>query len=137
VPFCPCHFVRTILSNTILSIPFCPQPFCPVTIPTARHCLARHKSYLEAKSSLLRWHLRKGSFQEGQTNPCTGASSDPANTKSSTINQSINQSITQSMTQSINQWINEWINQSINQRINQWINQSIFPHNIKYSMILV
>src|SRR6218665_527953 len=41
VPFCPYHFVRTILSNTILSVyhfvhtilsvPFCPLPFCPVT----------------------------------------------------------------------------------------------------------
>src|SRR6218665_3688416 len=41
IPFCPCHFVRTILSNTILSVyhfvrailsvPFCPLPFCPVT----------------------------------------------------------------------------------------------------------
>src|SRR6218665_886059 len=39
VPFCPCHFVYTILSNTILSVyhfvhtilsvPFCPLPFCP------------------------------------------------------------------------------------------------------------
>src|SRR6218665_2198147 len=26
VPFCPCHFVRTILS-----VPFCPLPFCPRT----------------------------------------------------------------------------------------------------------
>src|SRR6218665_1450744 len=42
VPFCPYHFVHTILSNTslsvyhfvhtILSVPFCPRPFCPVTI---------------------------------------------------------------------------------------------------------
>ena len=42
VPFCPYHFVHTILSNTILSVyhfvhtilfvPFCPLPFCPVTI---------------------------------------------------------------------------------------------------------
>src|SRR6218665_2390387 len=51
VPFCPYHFVHTILSNTILSVyhfvhtilsvyhfvhtilsvPFCPLPFCPVT----------------------------------------------------------------------------------------------------------
>src|SRR6218665_1082741 len=41
VPFCPYHFVNTILSNTILSVyhfvhtilsvPFCPLPFCPVT----------------------------------------------------------------------------------------------------------
>src|SRR6218665_3406036 len=41
VPFCPYHFVRTILSNTILSVyhfvhtilsvPFCPLPFCPRT----------------------------------------------------------------------------------------------------------
>src|SRR6218665_1960737 len=41
VPFCPCHFVHTILSNTILpvyhfvhtilSVPFCPLPFCPRT----------------------------------------------------------------------------------------------------------
>src|SRR6218665_249284 len=61
IPFCPCHFVRTILSNTILSVyhfvrtilsntilsvglyhfvhtilsvPFCPLPFCPVTPST-------------------------------------------------------------------------------------------------------
>src|SRR6218665_2213013 len=27
VPFCPYHFVRTILSNTILSVPFCPYHF--------------------------------------------------------------------------------------------------------------
>src|SRR6218665_3711040 len=27
LPFCPCHFVRTILS-----VPFCPIPFCPVTL---------------------------------------------------------------------------------------------------------
>src|SRR6218665_2501699 len=43
VPFCPYHFVRTILSSTILSayhfvhtilsVPFCPLPFCPVTLP--------------------------------------------------------------------------------------------------------
>src|SRR6218665_1624302 len=43
VPIYPYHFVRTILSNTILSlyhfvrtilsVPFCPLPFCPVTIP--------------------------------------------------------------------------------------------------------
>src|SRR6218665_3706617 len=42
VPFCPCHFVHTILSNailsvyhfvhTILSVPFCPLPFCPRTL---------------------------------------------------------------------------------------------------------
>src|SRR6218665_3214771 len=42
VPFCPYHFVHTILSNTILSVyhfvhtilsvPFCPLPFCPVTL---------------------------------------------------------------------------------------------------------
>src|SRR6218665_328215 len=42
VPFCPYHFVHTILSNTILSVyhfvhtilsvPFCPLPFCPVTV---------------------------------------------------------------------------------------------------------
>src|SRR6218665_325453 len=39
VPICPYHFVRTILSNTILSlyhfvctINFCPLPFCPVTL---------------------------------------------------------------------------------------------------------
>src|SRR6218665_74688 len=41
VPFCPCHFVHAILSNTILSVyhfvhtilsvPFCPLPFCPRT----------------------------------------------------------------------------------------------------------
>ena len=36
VPFCPYHFVHTILSiyhfvHTILSVPFCPLPFCPVT----------------------------------------------------------------------------------------------------------
>ena len=41
VPSCPYHFVRTIVSNailsvyhfvhTILSIPFCPLPFCPRT----------------------------------------------------------------------------------------------------------
>src|SRR6218665_2011692 len=42
VPFYPCHFVRTILSNTILlvyhfvqyhfaRIQFCPLPFCPRT----------------------------------------------------------------------------------------------------------
>src|SRR6218665_1898834 len=39
VPFCPYHFVHTILSNTILSVPFCPYhlvqyhfvriPICP------------------------------------------------------------------------------------------------------------
>src|SRR6218665_1475192 len=44
VPFCPFHFVHTILSNTILSVyhfahtilsvPFCPLPFCPRT-PTS------------------------------------------------------------------------------------------------------
>src|SRR6218665_3585901 len=44
VPFCPCHFVHTILSNailsvyyfvhTILSVPFCPLPFCPRTLAT-------------------------------------------------------------------------------------------------------
>src|SRR6218665_3747589 len=42
VPFCPCHFVHAILSNTILpvyhfvhtilSVPFCPLPFCPRTL---------------------------------------------------------------------------------------------------------
>src|SRR6218665_216950 len=42
VPFCPYHFVHTILSNailsvyhfvhTILSVPFCLLPFCPVTV---------------------------------------------------------------------------------------------------------
>src|SRR6218665_844113 len=42
VPFCPYHFVCTILTNTILSVyhivhtilsvPFCPLPFCPVTV---------------------------------------------------------------------------------------------------------
>ena len=41
VPFCPYHFVRTIVSNTILSVyhfvhtilsvPFCPLPLCPRT----------------------------------------------------------------------------------------------------------
>jgi len=41
IPFCPYHFVHTILSNTILSVyhfvhtilyvPFCPLPFCPRT----------------------------------------------------------------------------------------------------------
>ena len=41
VPFCPYHFVHTILSDTILSVyhfvhtilsvPFCPLPFCPRT----------------------------------------------------------------------------------------------------------
>ena len=41
VPFCPCHFLHTILSNailsvyhfvhTILSVPFCPLPYCPRT----------------------------------------------------------------------------------------------------------
>src|SRR6218665_514782 len=41
IPFCPCHFVHTILSNailsiyhfvhTILSVPYCPMPFCPRT----------------------------------------------------------------------------------------------------------
>src|SRR6218665_269142 len=45
VPFCPYHFVHTILSNsilsvyhfvhTILSVPFCPLPFCPVTLRSA------------------------------------------------------------------------------------------------------
>src|SRR6218665_1368488 len=50
IPFCPCHFVRTILSNTILSVyhfvhtilsvPFCPLPFCPVTLRGASyHCI--------------------------------------------------------------------------------------------------
>src|SRR6218665_2317500 len=44
IPFCPCHFVHAILSNTILSVyhfvhtilsvPFCPLPFCPRTILT-------------------------------------------------------------------------------------------------------
>src|SRR6218665_4139642 len=29
VPFCPYHFVRTILSPTILSVPFCPYHFVP------------------------------------------------------------------------------------------------------------
>src|SRR6218665_1540916 len=52
VPFCPYHFVRTILSNTILSVyhfvhtilsvpfcplPFCPIPFCPYTILSVYH----------------------------------------------------------------------------------------------------
>src|SRR6218665_3445912 len=42
VPFCPYHIVRTVLSNTILSVyhfvhtilsvPFCLLPFCPVTL---------------------------------------------------------------------------------------------------------
>src|SRR6218665_4028087 len=46
VPFCPYHFVHTILSNTILSVyhffhtilsvPFCPLPFCTVT--PVGHC---------------------------------------------------------------------------------------------------
>src|SRR6218665_100737 len=46
VPFCPYHFVRTILSNTILSVyhfvytilsvPFCPLPFCTVTVESRR-----------------------------------------------------------------------------------------------------
>jgi len=45
VPFCPYHFVHTILSNTILSVyhfvhtilslSFCPIPFCPRTIYTS------------------------------------------------------------------------------------------------------
>jgi len=40
LPFCPYHFVLTILSSAILSeyhfvrIPFCPLPFCPVTSPS-------------------------------------------------------------------------------------------------------
>src|SRR6218665_1680576 len=47
VPFCPYHFVRTISSNTILSVyhfvhtilsvPFCPIPFCPYTILSVYH----------------------------------------------------------------------------------------------------
>src|SRR6218665_1325604 len=47
IPFCPCHFVHTILSNdilsvyhfvhTFLSVPFCPLPFCPRT-----HCMIFH-----------------------------------------------------------------------------------------------
>src|SRR6218665_873876 len=46
VPFCPYHFVHTILSHTILSVyhfartilsvPFCPVPFCPVTLFTIK-----------------------------------------------------------------------------------------------------
>src|SRR6218665_1828691 len=42
VPFCPYHFVHTILSNdilsvyhfvhNILSVPYCPLSFCPVTL---------------------------------------------------------------------------------------------------------
>src|SRR6218665_2246679 len=48
IPFCPCHFVRTILSNTILSVyhfvhtilsvPFCPIPFCLYTILSIPFC---------------------------------------------------------------------------------------------------
>src|SRR6218665_407122 len=51
VPFCPYHFVRTILSNTILSVyhfvhtilpvPFCPLPFCPRTVK--RHPTIKRK----------------------------------------------------------------------------------------------
>src|SRR6218665_1296642 len=47
VPFCPYHFVHTILSHTILSVyhfvrtilsvPFCPVPFCPVTLAGGRY----------------------------------------------------------------------------------------------------
>src|SRR6218665_1205446 len=46
VPFCPYHFVHTILSatilsvyhfvHTILSVPFCLLPFCPRTGPNYR-----------------------------------------------------------------------------------------------------
>src|SRR6218665_3647726 len=53
VPFCPYHFVRTILSNTILSVyhfvhtilsvPFCPLPFCPVTLAEGPYLAARVK----------------------------------------------------------------------------------------------
>ena len=40
VPFCPYHFVHTILSNTLVSVPFCPLPFCPVTNPDGWFVLA-------------------------------------------------------------------------------------------------
>src|SRR6218665_2061995 len=53
IPFCPYHFVRTILSNTILSVyhfvhtifsvPFCPLPFCPRTINVCMRVLAALK----------------------------------------------------------------------------------------------
>src|SRR6218665_106094 len=47
IPFCPYHFVHTILSNTILSVyhfvrilflsvPFCTLPFCPRTVSRDR-----------------------------------------------------------------------------------------------------
>jgi len=47
LPFCPCHFVRTILS-----VPFCPIPFCPVTTPTwHRRCADKLLAAAACRSS--------------------------------------------------------------------------------------
>src|SRR6218665_2209305 len=67
VPLCPYHFVRTILSNTILSVyhfvrtilsvPFCPLPFCPRTVLLyKRH---KHQSLLKEPNHKIAPYLTK------------------------------------------------------------------------------
>src|SRR6218665_24894 len=66
VKFCPYHFVRPILSNTILSaypfvhtilsVPFCPLPFCPVTLG------ALETSGACGLCSLVIWMLRQSAW---------------------------------------------------------------------------
>src|SRR6218665_2799999 len=70
VPFCPYHFVHTILSNTILSvyhfvrtilsIPFCPIPFCPYTILSVPFCPVTIDIYVAASKNILREFLFAG-----------------------------------------------------------------------------
>ena len=57
VPFCPYHFVHTILSDTILSVPFCPYHFVRyhfVCIPFCPYYFVRYHFVLEPLNLVLR-----------------------------------------------------------------------------------
>src|SRR6218665_2524822 len=66
VPFCPCHFIHTILSNailsvyhfvrTILSVPFCPLPFCPRTDLALQSVIFLMLHYIMFSLTALTWH---------------------------------------------------------------------------------
>jgi len=81
-PFCPHHFVHTILSNTnlsvyhfvhvILSVPFCLLPFCPRTDSSINQAINQsvkiyiaplQDPYSEAQS-ITRYSLRFGTSQQ-------------------------------------------------------------------------
>src|SRR6218665_945893 len=69
IPFCPYHFVHTILSNTILSVyhfvhtilsvPFCPLPFCPRTVCTSLETFLRALMVVKALAEGPPWALRE------------------------------------------------------------------------------